>query len=78
MAKKCLVIGADTLSRTVDSNDRDSMIFADGAGASIIKESSKVEGFYHTKLYTCRKRSPISFADRSYNPESESKLNILK
>ena len=30
MAERCLVIGADTLSRVVDVNDRDSMIFADG------------------------------------------------
>src|SRR5690606_40792174 len=31
MAKKCLVIGAETLSRVVDRNDRDSMIYSDGA-----------------------------------------------
>jgi len=32
-AKKCLVIGAEALSRVVDPYDRDTMIFADGAGA---------------------------------------------
>lgn len=37
MAKTCLVIGAETLSRVLDSYDRDSMIFSDGAGASIIE-----------------------------------------
>lgn len=37
MAKKCLVIGAETLSRVVDSYDRDSMIYADGAGATIVE-----------------------------------------
>ena len=37
MAKRCLVIGAETLSRVVDLHDRDSMIYADGAGASIIE-----------------------------------------
>lgn len=36
-AKAILVIGADTLSRTVDPNDRDSMIFADGAGAVVLE-----------------------------------------
>lgn len=36
MAKNCLVIGAEALSRVVDPNDRDSMIFADGAGACIV------------------------------------------
>jgi hypothetical protein len=35
MAKRCLVIGSETLSRVVDDHDRDSMIYSDGAGASI-------------------------------------------
>ncbi|MDB4290133.1 ketoacyl-ACP synthase III, partial [Flavobacteriaceae bacterium] len=43
MAKRCLVIGAETLSRVVDPHDRDSMIYSDGAGATII-ESSDEEG----------------------------------
>ena len=37
MAKKCLVIGSETLSRVIDVYDRDSMIFSDGAGACIIE-----------------------------------------
>ena len=43
MAKRCLVIGTETLSRVVDKHDRDSMIFSDGAGATII-EASNDEG----------------------------------
>ena len=43
MAKKCLVIGAETLSRTYDVNDRDSMIYADGAGASIVELKSQIK-----------------------------------
>ena len=43
MAKKCLVIGTETLSRVVDKHDRDSMIFSDGAGATII-EATDDEG----------------------------------
>ena len=38
IAQKCLVIGAETLSRIVDPNDRDSMIYSDGAGAAIIAQ----------------------------------------
>jgi len=38
MANKCLIIGAETLSRTIDKNDRDSMIFSDGAGAVILEK----------------------------------------
>lgn len=44
MAKKCLVIGSETLSRVVDKHDRDSMIYSDGAGATIIEEVSGNDG----------------------------------
>ncbi len=40
MAKKCLVIGAETLSRVVDHSDRDTMIFSDGAGATILENTN--------------------------------------
>lgn len=45
-AKKCLVIGSEALSRVVDPFDRDTMIFADGAGAVIIEgvEESESRG----------------------------------
>jgi 3-oxoacyl-[acyl-carrier-protein] synthase-3 len=36
MAQRCLVIGSETLSRVVDKH-RDSMIYSDGAGASVMK-----------------------------------------
>jgi 3-oxoacyl-[acyl-carrier-protein] synthase-3 len=37
MATKCLVIGAESLSRVVDQHDRDSMIYSDGAGAVVVE-----------------------------------------
>lgn len=43
MARKCLVIGSETLSRVVDDNDRDSMIYSDGAGATVIELMSETE-----------------------------------
>jgi len=43
MAKRCLVIGAETLSRVVDPHDRDSMIFSDGAGACIVEGDTDSE-----------------------------------
>lgn len=43
IAKKCLVIGAETLSRVVDPHDRDSMIYSDGAGACIIEKGKDSE-----------------------------------
>lgn len=36
-AKKVLVVGSDVLSRISDPHDRDSMIYADGAGAVIVE-----------------------------------------
>ena len=43
-AKHCLVIGTETLSRIVDTTDRDSMIFSDGAGACILSASDTQSG----------------------------------
>ena len=40
-ADRALVIGADTLSRVSDPHDRDSMIYSDGAGATVIAGSAK-------------------------------------
>lgn len=37
IARKCLVIGAETLSRVIDPYDRDSMIYSDGAGAVLLE-----------------------------------------
>ena len=44
MAKRCLVIGTETLSRVVDKHDRDSMIYSDGAGATIIEATNEEGG----------------------------------
>jgi 3-oxoacyl-[acyl-carrier-protein] synthase-3 len=44
IAKKCLVIGGETLSRVVDKYDRDSMIYSDGAGATVIEASEDDSG----------------------------------
>ena len=43
MAKRCMIIGTETLSRVIDKHDRDSMIYSDGAAAVII-EASNDEG----------------------------------
>ena len=42
-AQHCLVIGSETLSRVVDPHDRDSMIFADGAGACVLSANETNE-----------------------------------
>lgn len=43
-AKKALVIGTETLSRVIDVYDRDSMIFSDGAGATVLEAQEVTEG----------------------------------
>ena len=42
--KRAMVIGADTLSRISDPHDRDSLIYADGAGATILESRSTKSG----------------------------------
>ena len=42
-AKRALVIGAETLSRVSDPYDRDSMIYADGAGAVVLEAQAHSE-----------------------------------
>jgi 3-oxoacyl-[acyl-carrier-protein] synthase-3 len=43
IAKKILVVGTETLSRVLDDYDRDSMIFSDGAGASVLEARANEE-----------------------------------
>src|SRR5690606_29392691 len=53
-AKRVMVIGAETLSRITDPHDRDSMIFSDGAGATIFEaqESDEPLGIIALKTQT--------------------------
>ncbi len=48
MAKRCLVIGAEALSRVVDPHDRDSMIYSDGAGATVVEATDNDDSGYIT------------------------------
>ncbi len=60
IAKKCLVIGAEALSRVVDKHDRDSMIFSDGAGAAVIEATSEKGGLLAHESAT------YSFSEANY------------
>ena len=79
MAKKCLVIGAETLSRVVDVNDRDSMIFADGAGATIIEKVEEKGGIlsHNTASYTDDEVFYL-FYGKSFNPNADQKTKYIK
>ena len=42
-ASRALVVGAETLSRVSDPHDRDSMLYADGAGAAVLETAEAEE-----------------------------------
>ncbi len=69
-AKKILVIGADVLSRVCDPHDRDSMIYADGAGAVIMEavESETPKGLLaHKTRSDTFLHANMLFMGKSYN-----------
>lgn len=70
IAKKCLIIGAETLSRVVDIHDRDSMIYADGAGAVVLEASDDESGIQsHISASFTFKEKDYLFFGKSYNNE---------
>jgi len=78
MAKKCLVIGSDTLSRVTDDNDRDSMIYADGSGAIILEyDNSDDSGIlsHNSATYTFEGENDFIYYGSSYNPEFSKNSN---
>lgn len=77
MAQRCLVIGAETLSRVVDSNDRDSMIFADGAGAAIVAQSNETGGIlsHESATYT-QDETYYIYSGKSYHQNANSSQYI--
>lgn len=79
MAKKCLVIGAETLSRVVDPHDRDSMIYSDGAGATIIEGTNEEGGIlaHETASYTYDEAHFLFFGG-SYNKEHDQDVRYIK
>ncbi|HEX2631045.1 MAG TPA: ketoacyl-ACP synthase III, partial [Chitinophagaceae bacterium] len=77
MATKALLIGTETLSRVLDPADRDSMIFADGAGACVLeyKETTSDSGI----LGSCARTHSIDEAyyinmGESYGPSDDETL----
>ncbi|AWG21336.1 3-oxoacyl-ACP synthase [Flavobacterium faecale] len=79
MAKRCLVIGSETLSRVVDDHDRDSMIYSDGAGATIIEASDNETGLlaYETATYAIDEAGYLFFG-KSYNTELDPDIRYIK
>ena len=79
MAKKCLVIGAETLSRVVDIHDRDSMIYSDGAGATIIEATEDEGGIlaHETATFTYDEAYYLYFGN-SFNKDHDPDVRYIK
>ncbi|WP_396176993.1 3-oxoacyl-ACP synthase III family protein [Flavobacterium sp.] len=74
MAKKCLVIGAEALSRVVDPHDRDSMIYSDGAGATVVAATDDKGGIlaHESASYTFDEANYLFFGksnNNTHNPD---------
>jgi len=79
-ARKVLVIGADTLSRVSDPHDRDSMLYADGAGATIFEaqESESPIGILaHKTRSDTLSDSGMLYMDKSYYLNNENRDDIF-
>ena len=77
--KRCLIIGAEVLSRILDPFDRDTMIFADGAGAVVVEAGSTDAGIlsYAVASHTTEEVNYLSFGP-SYSSFSGDKNSFIK
>jgi len=80
LAKRCLVIGAETLSRVIDPHDRDSMIFSDGAGACIVENSTdNTSGILSSSVQShCMDEAYYLYLGKSYHPEGDEATRYIK
>ncbi len=79
-AKKCLIIGTETLSRVLDDYDRDSMIFSDGAGACILEWKENAEsGILSTAAMAhCEDELSYLYMGKSNFPDSDPRVRYIK
>ncbi|HSV87105.1 MAG TPA: 3-oxoacyl-ACP synthase III family protein [Bacteroidales bacterium] len=80
-ANLALVIGAETLSRISDPHDIDSMIYSDGAGATILQaeESSEPVGIIaHKTRSDTIEHCKLLWMDKSNNPEYQTNELFIK
>jgi 3-oxoacyl-[acyl-carrier-protein] synthase-3 len=82
IAKKALVIGTETLSRVLDNYDRDSMIFADGAGACVAESTEGNEessGILASSAVTySADEAYYIFLGKSNFPGSDTRVRYIK
>ncbi|MGJ8666853.1 MAG: 3-oxoacyl-ACP synthase III family protein [Patiriisocius sp.] len=78
IAKRCLVIGAETLSRVIDPHDRDSMIYSDGAGAAIVEYVDGDGGIltHNSATYAYEEANFIYFGESNNQEVSDARKYI--
>jgi 3-oxoacyl-[acyl-carrier-protein] synthase-3 len=77
--KRAMVIGADTLSRISDPHDRDSLIYADGAGATILEARETKDGILsHSVRSDTLEHSKMLRMGHSYKDEAFLESLFLK
>ncbi len=78
-AKKVMVIGAEVLSRVSDPHDVDGMIYADGAGATVLESSDGDVGILsHVTRSDTYDDAFLLGLGESYNPERKSGQLYIK
>jgi 3-oxoacyl-[acyl-carrier-protein] synthase III len=77
-AKRCLVIGSETLSRVIDPHDRDSMIYSDGSGAVVLEAFNGDKGIiaHKTQTYANGVANLLNM-DQSYSPYNQHKRDLF-
>ena len=80
IAKKCLVIGAETLSRVIDKYDRDSMIYSDGAGACIVEETTEKDSgiLSHATQTFAKEEAYYLHYGSSFNKNEDKNVRYIK
>ena len=81
MAKRGVVVGTDVLSRISDPHDRDTMIYADGAGATIVEaiESEEPTGILsHSSRSDSVQYWNLLINGKSFNPELNGNDQFIK
>jgi 3-oxoacyl-[acyl-carrier-protein] synthase-3 len=78
-AKKILVIGAETLSRVSDPHDIDSMIYSDGAGATLVESTDENVGILsHVTRSDTMNHAYLLKLDKSYKPDHDGNDLFMK
>jgi len=80
-ANRALIVGAETLSRVSDPHDRDSMIYADGAGAVVLEATEAEEHvgiLSHATRSDTLEHARLLWMGPSYDPEHPDDRLFLK